>query len=403
MESREYSTVDDCKESEEMIALQNENAQLNLELCTVHTQCETLESENKSLKEEITTLKEKIKSLEEYIDKLEENDFIENTEINEVDILSNSMLQEEKDINVLKHKIIELQKEIIRLSDNIKEDLINNENMQSEYENQIEVLKNDIIALENENDQMRLDVNSIKEKCQLDIKNCLEEISEIRNKKEESEQKYMEKLEEMNAIIKKYQNKIYEQEYAYKELCDSSSKKLKETYEKFTNEIKNMKNQENENLGNSTSITEMSLEIHNLKNENIELKNNLEQSQINYKDAKKELDDQLLIINNFNKLEKEYKNKIKELEEENENLRADILNSSMNEKETKTNGEGDKKENLIKEYNDMKKENEKLQKYIISTEFRNAFAMKTSFENKKLKEEIIMYKKELEKLNKQGK
>ena len=403
MESREYSTVDDCKESEEMIALQNENAQLNLELCTVHTQCETLESENKSLKEEITTLKEKIKSLEEYIDKLEENDFIENTEINEVDILSNSMLQEEKDINVLKHKIIELQKEIIRLSDNIKEDLINNENMQSEYENQIEVLKNDIIALENENDQMRLDVNSIKEKCQLDIKNCLEEISEIRNKKEESEQKYMEKLEEMNAIIKKYQNKIYEQEYAYKELCDSSSKKLKETYEKFTNEIKNMKNQENENLGNSTSITEMSLEIHNLKNENIELKNNLEQSQINYKKKKKELDDQLLIINNFNKLEKEYKNKIKELEEENENLRADILNSSMNEKETKTNGEGDKKENLIKEYNDMKKENEKLQKYIISTEFRNAFAMKTSFENKKLKEEINMYKKELEKLNKQGK
>ena len=58
MESREYSTVDDCKESEEIINLQNENAQLNLELCTVHTQCETLESENKSLKEEITTLKE---------------------------------------------------------------------------------------------------------------------------------------------------------------------------------------------------------------------------------------------------------------------------------------------------------------------------------------------------------
>ena len=164
MASKEYSTtIDEDKESEEMIALQNENAQLNLELCTLHTQCETLESENKQLKEEILTLKEKIKSLEEYIDKIEENDIIESTEVNEIDILSNSMLQEENDINVLKHKIIELQKEIIRLSDNVKEGLINNESMQNEYESQIETLKNDIIVLENENDQMRLDANKIKD------------------------------------------------------------------------------------------------------------------------------------------------------------------------------------------------------------------------------------------------
>ena len=409
MASKEYSTtIDEDKESEEMIALQNENAQLNLELCTLHTQCETLESENKQLKEEILTLKEKIKSLEEYIDKIEENDIIESTEVNEIDILSNSMLQEENDINVLKHKIIELQKEIIRLSDNVKEGLINNESMQNEYESQIETLKNDIIALENENDQMRLDANKIKEKCQNDLKNCFEEMSTIRNEKEEAEQKFIEKLEELNSIIKKYQNKILEQENAYKELCDSSSKTLKETYDKFTNDIKNLKkNQAEYNNLDNPSVTEMSFEIHNLKNENIELKNNLEKYQSDFLDIQKQLNLKLNKENSFTKLEVEYKNKIKELEEENENLRADILNSSINEKEGETaKGDNDnnkiKNEKLIKENIELKKENEKLEKYIISSEFRNAYAMKINFENKKLKEEINNYKKEIDRLNKKS-
>ena len=35
----------------------------------------------------------------------------------------------------------------------------------------------------------------------------------------------------MNGIIKKYQNKIYEQESVYEELCESRSIKLKEIYE----------------------------------------------------------------------------------------------------------------------------------------------------------------------------
>ena len=94
--------VDD-KESEESLKLQNENAQLNLELCTLHTQCESLELENKSLKEEILSLQEKIKNFEEYIDKIEENDIIENTQINENSI---SILKEENDPNILKHKIV---------------------------------------------------------------------------------------------------------------------------------------------------------------------------------------------------------------------------------------------------------------------------------------------------------
>ena len=402
MKSEEYTHDDDFKENEEISALQNENAQLNLEICSLTTQCETLESENKGLKDEISTLNEKIKNLEEYIDKIEENDIVENAKINEINnIASSSNLQEENNINVLKHKILELQKEIIRLNDNMKEDLINNGNMQSEYENQIEILKNDIIVLENENEQIRADMMNIKEKCQIDLKNYFEEMSMIRKEKEESEKKYIEKLEELNSIIKKYQNKIFEQENLYKELCDESSEKLKETIDKFTNDIKNLKNNQTKFNNFENSSMEMSLEIHNLKDENIELKNNNEKLKIDFEEIQKKYNEQASKQSSLIKLEKQYKNKIKELEEENENLRADILNSSIGEKIGEINDNKDKKDNLIKENLDIKKENEKLQKYIISSEFRNAFAMKASFENKKLKEEINMYKKEIEKLKKE--
>ena len=401
MTSKEYTNADDFRESEEISALQNENAQLNLELCSLTTQCETLESENKGLKDEISTLNEKIKNLEEYIEKIEENDIVENTKINQINNISNSILQEENNINVLKHKIIELQKEIIRLNDNMKEDLINNGNMQSEYENQVEILKNDIIVLENENEQIRADMMNIKEKCQIDLKNCFEEMSMIRKEKEESEKKYIEKLEELNSIIKKYQNKIFEQENLYKELCDESSKKLKETIDKFTNDIKNLKNNQTKFNNFENSSMEMSLEIHNLKDENIELKNNNEKLKIDFKELQKKYNEQMSKQSSLIRLEKQYKNKIKELEEENENLRADILNSSIGEKIGEINDNKDKKDSLIKENLDIKKENEKLQKYIISSEFRNAFALKASFENKKLKEEINMYKKEIQKLKKE--
>ena len=407
MTSKDYSTIDDNKESEELVELQNENAQLNLELCTLHTNYENLEAENSTLKEEISSLKEKIKNLEEYIDKIEEDDIVEKTQINnnEVDILSDSMIQSETDVNVLKHKIVELQKEVIRLSDNIKEDLINNKNMQNEYESQIDVLKNDIIALENENDQLRQEVNDIKEKGQLDIKNCLEDISEIKNEKEQAEQKYMEKLEELNLIIKKYQNKIIEQENAYKALCDTSEKKIKETYDKFTEELKNIKTSQMQ-LDNidGVSVTELNLEIHNLKTENFELNRKLESCQLNLSQKQKEFNEANNKLNALYKYELENKNKIKKLEEENSNLRADILNNSDSDKEDNKNNIKDNinssnklQKKLMKENEELTNENEKLQKYIVSNEFRYSLAMKAIFENKKLKKEINQYKEQLKK------
>ena len=406
MTSKDYSTIDDNKESEELVELQNENAQLNLELCTLHTNYENLEAENITLKDEITSLKEKIKNLEEYIDKIEEDDIVEKTQINnnEVDILSDSMIQNETDVNVLKHKILELQKEVIRLSDNIKEDLINNKNMQNEYESQIEILKNDITALENENDQLRQEANVIKEKGQLDIKNCLEDISEIKNEKEEAEQKYMEKLEELNLIIKKYQNKIIEQENAYKALCDTSEKKIKETYDKFTEEIKNIKSNQNQ-LDNidGFSVSELNLEIHNLKTENFELTKKLETCQLNLSQKQNESEEINNKLHALYKYEIENKNKIKKLEEENSNLRADILNNnSDSDKEENKNNIKDNSNNkwqkkLMKENAELNNENEKLQKYIMSNEFRYSLAMKAIFENKKLKKEINQYKEQLKK------
>ena len=407
MTSKDYSTIDDNKESEELVELQNENAQLNLELCTLHTNYENLEAENSTLKEEISSLKEKIKNLEEYIDKIEEDDIVEKTQINnnEIDILSDSMIQSETDVNVLKHKIVELQKEVIRLSDNIKEDLINNKNMQNEYESQIDVLKNDIIALENENDQLRQEVNDIKEKGQLDIKNCLEDISEIKNEKEQAEQKYMEKLEELNLIIKKYQNKIIEQENAYKALCDTSEKKIKETYDKFTEELKNLKtNQMQLDNIDGVSVTELNLEIHNLKTENFELNRKLESCQLNLSQKQKEFNETNNKLNALYKYELENKNKIKKLEEENSNLRADILNNSDSDKEDNKNNIKDNinssnklQKKLMKENEELTNENEKLQKYIVSNEFRYSLAMKAIFENKKLKKEINQYKEQLKK------
>ena len=194
MSSKNNSANDDTKESDELIELQNENSQLNLELCTLSTQCENYELENKSLKEEIAKLKDKIKYYEEYVDKIEENDILESTTLNEIDILSNSTIQDEKDINVLKHKVIELQKEIVRLNDNIKEELINKEKMQSNYEEQLEVYKNDVTVLENENDKLREEIDKAKDDYQNDLNNYLEEIGIIKHEKELSENKCIEKL-----------------------------------------------------------------------------------------------------------------------------------------------------------------------------------------------------------------
>ena len=53
---------------------------------------------------------------------------------------------------------------------------------------------------------------------------------------------------------------------------------------------------------------------------------------------------------------------------------------------------------LLKENAELNQENEKLQKYIISSEFRYSLAMKAIFENKNLKKELNKYKEQIKKI-----
>ena len=73
MTSKEYATIENNQDSDELVELQNENAQLNLELCTLHTNYENLEAENASLKRKNdNTYKEKYEKLLEENRKLQE-------------------------------------------------------------------------------------------------------------------------------------------------------------------------------------------------------------------------------------------------------------------------------------------------------------------------------------------
>ena len=183
-------------------------------------------------------------------------------------------------------------------------------------------------------------------------------------------------------------------------------KKIKETYDKFTEELKNIKTSQMQ-LDNidGVSVTELNLEIHNLKTENFELNRKLESCQLNLSQKQKEFNETNNKLNALYKYELENKNKIKKLEEENSNLRADILNNSDSDKEDNKNNIKDNinssnklQKKLMKENEELTNENEKLQKYIVSNEFRYSLAMKAIFENKKLKKEINLYK---EKMNKE--
>ena len=77
-------------------------------------------------------------------------------------------------------------------------------------------------------------------------------------------------------------------------------------------------------------------------------------------------------------------------------------NNSDSDKEENKNNIKDNSNNkwqkkLMKENAELNNENEKLQKYIMSNEFRYSLAMKAIFENKKLKKEINQYKEQLKK------
>jgi len=380
-------TFDLIEESDEISKVQNLNQKLNIEICNLKSLNQTLEMENKNLKDEIESYKIKINNYEEYIQSLDE----EKKETNNEDL---------NDINYLKTKYFEYQKEIERLNEFITEELIQSENKQNDYENQIESLRSDYEDLENENEQLKIDINNLRSKCQREVQEIFNEMTEIKNEKEQMEEFYKKQNEEFQIIIKKLENKIYLQDNLYNELNEKSEKTLKETIDKYNHDIKEIQKKTFviDSLSSKNEIEKINEKNHQLKTENIQLK----------ADLNKYKNDLNLIQNEFNKAiskkdEKEktiseYKAKIESLEEKNEQLKTDLLNfaigetnqiSNLNNKEKVTPNED--YDEIIKEKNEIEKELEKFKS--LNLQFNKTFCFKLKKENQILKEEILNLKK----------
>ena len=380
-------SFDLIEESDEISKVQNLNQKLNIEICNLQSLNQTLEIENKNLKEEIESYKIKINNYEEYIQSLDG----EKKETNNEDL---------NDINYLKTKYLEYQKEIERLNEFISEELIQSENMQNDYENQIQSLRSDCEDLENENEQLKIDINNLRTKCQREVQEIFNEMTQSKNEKEQMEEFYKKQNEELQSIIKKMENKIYAQDKLYNELNESSTKILKETIDKYNHDIKEIQKKTSviDSLSSKNEIDKINETNHQLKTENIQLK----------ADLNKYKNDLNLIQNEFNraiskkdekeKTISEYKAKIESLEEKNEQLKTDLLNfaigetsqvNNLNNKEMITPNEDF--DEIIKEKKEIEKELEKYK--TLNLQFNKTFCFKLKKENQILKEEILNLKK----------
>ena len=380
-------SFDLIEESDEISKVQNLNQKLNIEICNLQSLNQTLEIENKNLKEEIESYKIKINNYEEYIQSLDG----EKKETNNEDL---------NDINYLKTKYLEYQKEIERLNEFISEELIQSENMQNDYENQIQSLRSDCEDLENENEQLKIDINNLRTKCQREVQEIFNEMTQSKNEKEQMEEFYKKQNEELQSIIKKMENKIYAQDKLYNELNENSTKTLKETIDKYNHDIKEIQKKTSviDSLSSKNEIDKINETNHQLKTENIQLK----------ADLNKYKNDLNLIQNEFNraiskkdekeKTISEYKAKIESLEEKNEQLKTDLLNfaigetsqvNNLNNKEMITPNEDF--DEIIKEKKEIEKELEKYK--TLNLQFNKTFCFKLKKENQILKEEILNLKK----------
>ena len=380
-------SFDLIEESDEISKVQNLNQKLNIEICNLQSLNQTLEIENKNLKEEIESYKIKINNYEEYIQSLDG----EKKETNNEDL---------NDINYLKTKYLEYQKEIERLNEFISEELIQSENMQNDYENQIQSLRSDCEDLENENEQLKIDINNLRTKCQREVQEIFNEMTQSKNEKEQMEEFYKKQNEELQSIIKKMENKIYAQDKLYNELNENSTKTLKETIDKYNHDIKEIQKKTSviDSLSSKNEIDKINETNHQLKTENIQLK----------ADLNKYKNDLNLIQNEFNraiskkdekeKTISEYKAKIESLEEKNEQLKTDLLNfaigetsqvNNFNNKEMITPNEDF--DEIIKEKKEIEKELEKYK--TLNLQYNKTFCFKLKKENQNLKEEILNLKK----------
>ena len=399
------SEIFDFDENKEMLELQNQNEKLHLKICDLKAQLENLELDKGALNEENVSLKEKIKNYEEYISQLEESGNNEIKGFGNIDNIKVDELTEEE----LKEKVIEYKSEIERLNEFIKEELLNNETSTKEYEQEIKSLKEEIKNNEDEAYHLKLEFGRVKEQNQKDIENLCNDYNNLKQEKEDNEQILNEKIAENFATVKNLENKLYQMEKSYQELSELSAKKLKETIDKYTDDIAKVReeaekiNKINSQTLEGIDITKLNKENYLLKSENIQLLADLRKYKNDVGVMQIQLNNQLCLQSSLTKTITEYKERINSLEELNDRLKSELFNVNLNGfslKNIESNDENTAKfreseSKLVEELKEELKKNKEMLNVVINN---SNFTFKVRSENKKLREEIFWLKKEREKL-----
>ena len=361
-------TLETEEDSDEISKLQNQNEFLNKELCSLRSQLQTQELENLNLREENESVLEKIKNYEDYFESCGEGNG-----------------------EGIKDRLLEQEKEIEKLNEFIQEDLINTENMQNEYEAKISHLKTDLLDIEQENEQLKAEMNNLKESYRTEIENCFNNITHLRDEKEQCENSLNKEIEMLQSTIKSQQDKIDFIDKEYKEHCVQSELKLKTTTDKFMREIKSLKQKANYLTENAPreEIDEMNKANQALSYANDELK--LENSNIK-KENEKLQNEISLLLKERDDLSQEISNNkehINELEEQIDKLKTDLLNSNINNSILNESNERDfiNGGQLKEKYEKTMQELEKYKRLesVIKATAQMTFKLKT--ENKRLMEE----------------
>ena len=233
-------------------------------------------------------------------------------------------------------KLEEKNSEIERLNEFIKEELLNNETSTKEYEQEIKSLKEEIKNNEDEAYHLKLEFGRVKEQNQKDIENLCNDYNNLKQEKEDNEQILNEKIAENFATVKNLENKLYQMEKSYQELSELSAKKLKETIDKYTDDIAKVReeaekiNKINSQTLEGIDITKLNKENYLLKSENIQLLADLRKYKNDVGVMQIQLNNQLCLQSSLTKTITEYKERINSLEELNDRLKSELFNVNLN-------------------------------------------------------------------------
>ena len=331
------------KELEEIKINQNEN----IKTCEDLTEC---------LNEAGNQIKNKEMIIEELKNKIE----INNKEINDLNNIINELKEEEeKEKNNYENIIQELKDNINNLNNKINE--LNNKLILNEKE--INALNNEKISQLKSKENYEKRINQLKEQ----INKLKEETEKEKNNYENIIQELKDNINNLNNKINELNNKLILNEKEINALNNEkiSQLKSKENYEKRINQLKEQINKLKEE-NNPNKIREKTLELDNLnkkinklQEENDKLKNKLDIITKEQKVQPKNSD----LINENNIL----KNQIKLLEKNYDNisLKNKELLQQINQNQ-RNRPYSESKD--VKELNNLKQENKRLNEKIISLE-----------------------------------